>query len=597
MLHALKEFADSRGLTSEPGFKPKTIRWLLTFNQEGVFLGIDDMAAEKDRKGREFSRCPHLSLPEIKAGGSGCRHFLVDGADVITLFTKDDEADDKLKAKHNYFSQCLEKSSSVEPDLAAIAKALADNEILKKVQSELKDKKAKPSDLATFAIVDTDKPIIVERLSWQDWWRSFRVSLTADNREKKTQKSANNPMLCLLGGDLIDPAPVHPKIGGLSDVGGLSMGDALASFKQPSFSSFGLEQASNSAMSEDMAKMYTSTLDYLIKNKSRRLAGTKVCYWFSGDIKNDEDPVLELFDGVDFGVAEVKETTTEAHSERHQQQAESKAARLLEAIRSGKPDSTRLRNAKYCALTLSGNSGRVVVRDWMEGQFEFLLESIDAWFNDLAIISRDGSTIIRGQKFLAVLGGCVRDLGDIASPLVTAFWKTALNKNQPFPHQAMAQTLSRVKIDIIQDEPARHARLGLLKAYCIRKKGMPNMTDTLNTEFTDPAYLCGRIMALLAKIQREALGDVGAGIVQRYYAAASSTPGLVLGRLVRLAQTGHIPKIKNPKLSNWLENEMANTWQQLKQAPPATLTLEQQTLFAMGYYQQKAQRYQKSEEQ
>ena len=36
-------------------------------------------------------------------------------------------------------------------------------------------------------------------------------------------------------------------------------------------------------------------------------------------------------------------------------------------------------------------------------------------------------------------------------------------------------------------------------------------------------------MALLAAIQEVALGDVGAGVVQRYYAAASTTPALVLG--------------------------------------------------------------------
>ncbi len=52
----------------------------------------------------------------------------------------------------------------------------------------------------------------------------------------------------------------------------------------------------------------------------------------------------------------------------------------------------------------------------------------------------------------------------------------------------------------------------------------------LNESHPHPAYQCGRLMAVLAKLQKSALGDVGAGIVQRYYAAASSTPALVLGR-------------------------------------------------------------------
>ncbi len=35
-------------------------------------------------------------------------------------------------------------------------------------------------------------------------------------------------------------------------------------------------------------------------------------------------------------------------------------------------------------------------------------------------------------------------------------------------------------------------------------------------------------MAVLAELQKAALKDVGAGVVQRYYAAASTTPALVL---------------------------------------------------------------------
>ena len=599
MLHALMEYATNRGLTSEPGFKPKTVRWLLTFNRNGDYLGANDLATEKGSKGREFNRCPHLNLTEIKGGGAGCRHFLVDGIDVLALLTKDDRDDEKLQAKHAYFTNCLDQATSVEPDLLPMAKALMNDTCLARIQSELKDKKAKPSDLATVAMLDTETPILVERETWQDWWRDFRKSLTTDSPGKTAQKNNQGQMRCLLSGDLVTPTKVHPKISGLSDVGGLSMGDALASFKQPSFSSFGLEQAANSAMSEDMAKMYTSTLEYLIKNNSRRLAGTKVVYWYTGkEIRPEEDPMVDLFDGIDFSQAEVAaESMEDTHDDRKIRQAESRAARLLEAIRSGSQDSARLLNARYCALTLSGNSGRVVVRDWMEGKFESLLESIQAWFDDLSIVSRDGKTTVRGHKFLAVLSACVRDLDDIATPLVTALWKAALNKNQPIPYETVAQTLARVKIDVIQDQPARHARLGLLKAYCIRKVGLKNMTEKLNAEITEPAYLCGRIMALLADIQQAALGNVGAGIVQRYYAAASATPGLVLGRLVRLAQTGHLPKIESNGLRSWFEKQMAQVWHALEQAPPATLTLEQQTLFAMGYYQQKAQRYQKGEDQ
>ena len=73
-----------------------------------------------------------------------------------------------------------------------------------------------------------------------------------------------------------------------------------------------------------------------------------------------------------------------------------------------------------------------------------------------------------------------------------------------------------------------------------------------NSGLEHPAYQCGRLMAVLGKLQTAALGDVGAGVVQRYYAADSTTPALVFGRLVRGAQF-HLNKIAGERrgLSVW----------------------------------------------
>ena len=112
------------------------------------------------------------------------------------------------------------------------------------------------------------------------------------------------------------------------------------------------------------------------------------------------------------------------------------------------------------------------------------------------------------------------------------------------------------------------------------------MSAEIDQSLDSPAYLSGRIMALLAAIQERALGNVGAGVVQRYYAAASATPALVLGRLVRTAQIAHLPKIDGG-LRHYFESQLSDLWTRMKTAPPTTLSLEEQTLFAMGFYQQK----------
>ena len=110
------------------------------------------------------------------------------------------------------------------------------------------------------------------------------------------------------------------------------------------------------------------------------------------------------------------------------------------------------------------------------------------------------------------------------------------------------------------------------------------MKPYLNEEHPSPAYHCGRLMAVLAKLQEAALGDVGAGVVQRFYAAASSTPALVLGRLIRTSQF-HLDKLE-PGLAHWYNDRIGSVAVRLGDRFPVTLTLEEQSLFALGYYQQ-----------
>jgi CRISPR-associated protein Csd1 len=606
MLHVLKEYAIREKLTAEPGLKPKMVRWLLVFSPLGQFTGVQALGGD-DRKsrGRVFSNCPDLSQPEMIAVGGGCRHFLVDSADVVSLLTKDGQIDDKLTAKHDFFVGLLEQASGDVPLLGPIAAALRNDTTLEAIRAALTERKAKPMDLTTLAVENAAVPLIfVESDDWRTWWQAFR-SRMAENRKaksepkgsrKKAEVESNGPTLmrCFLSGELAEPLPTHNKIEGLSDVGGLSMGDAFTSFDKDAFGSYGLEQGANAAMSETMVKTYVTALNDLIRHHSRRMVGAKIVYWYSGKIEPEDDPMPQVFGDWSMPDDEVDEPLDADQQERRQEaqrtRAESTAARLLNAIKSG--ERAELGNYRYYAATLSANSGRVVVRDWMEGKFSDLLEAVDAWFTDLTIIARDGRSTIRSHKFPAVLAAPLRDLRDATAPMTATLWHCAL-KRLPIPHPLMAQTLLRVRNALIQGETPLHARFGLLKAFCNRNERTPHMNPELSEVENDPAYLCGRIMAILASIQKAALGDVGAGVVQRYYAAASATPALVLGRLIRTAQTGHLPKIEGG-LQWWFNSQLAEVWSKLNQKPPVVLSLEGQTLFAMGYYQQMAKRFDKS---
>lgn len=565
MLRALIEYAKQHDIHGEAGFTSKRIRWLLTFSSQGEYLGIIEQTEPggKPGAGKLFSKVPHLRF----SGDTPMRQFLVDTTQYALLFGED-APKKKLIAKHEYFLKLLRDAGDTEPLLTKIADALGDDSIRSKICSDLgqQSPKAKPIDNVTFAEIREGKArIIVEEDIWHHWWRKHFPTLF-----KKPK--AVNTMRCLISGENCEPLQTHPKIKGLgTDVGGKEE-TTLIGFNRHSFWSYGLKQSSNAAVSPELTEQYVAALNDLIAYHSHKLTATKVVHWYAGN-----DAVPDELDPLDWLCSDTDDRAIE-------RDAQKRACSLLDSIRSG--NRADLLGYRYYSMTLSGSSARVMVRDWIEGQFGDLAANIDAWFSDIAIVRREGHSLAPRPRFLATLGAMVRDLKNMAPPTETKMWRVAI-QNEVIPESAMAQTLARVKVDIIQDSPMNHARMGLLKAYHIRK-GDKDMQPYLNEEHPNPAYHCGRLMAVYANLQRAALGDVGAGVVQRYYAAASATPALILGRLSRGGQF-HLNKLDGG-LAHWYEQRLASIWGQIKDALPTALTLEEQSLFALGYYQQRAAR-------
>ncbi len=572
MIQLLKEYAIKHGLEPKPGFAEKDIKWIIKLDNEGKLLGIVEIGdvTSNRNKGQTYSFCPNLSQPEMKVGGVTKSHFLADTLDVVTLYGTESDKN-KIHQKHRYFKQLLRDASKVAPELMLIHHLLNDETQLARIQKSLTDSKAKKNDKVTFQI---GEECVLESDRWHQWWSDFRTSLQKPvSRDISNKKS--DLMVSFISGEIRRPTKTHNnKIKNLSDVGGRTSGDVLIGFNQEAFCSFYLNQSYNAAMSEEEADIYTSALNKLIKENSSRLVKTKIVHWFKEHVPPEDDPLPWLH-----GMNEMEELN-----------AQHKARELLGSIKAGKRSD--LQNNFYYALTLSGASGRVMVRDWMEGQFEELVENVNLWFDDLSIVHREGGTLANPPKLMAVLGATVRELRDLPAPLITKIWRTAV-KAELIPLEVIAQALSRAKIDFVQNSPANHARMGLLKASHVRKdrlngKEKTDMKPYLNEEHPDPAYHCGRIMAVLSHLQKSALPGVDAGIVQRYYAAASATPALVLGRLVRTSQF-HLNKIsEKPGLVYWYESKIADIWGRIKDDVPSNLTLEKQSLFALGYYHQMA---------
>jgi CRISPR-associated protein Csd1 len=102
------------------------------------------------------------------------------------------------------------------------------------------------------------------------------------------------------------------------------------------------------------------------------------------------------------------------------------------------------------------------------------------------------------------------------------------------------------------------------------------------------AYQCGRLLAVLDAVQRAALGSVNATIVDRYFGTASSAPGTVFPYLIR-GSAPHLAKLRKtrPPAYQALQQRLEEIMDHLPGFQPV-LTLQDQGLFALGYYHQRA---------
>lgn len=628
MLGALIDQARHAGLVVEPGFAPKEIRYMAQISG-GKVTGVIPLL--DGRKGITYPQCPEMGQPEMMAlpkalGKPQAAHFLADTCGVIALLPAVDrngqpKTDAKSEAelaksaeKHPTYLELISRASQDVPQLKSIATVLNDPEQLAVLTADLLRLGAKPTDKLSFAVDGLD---LLESAVWHDWWRAFRQE--AFGRDKGGEGSGGS-MLDFTNGQPVTPANTHPKLTKLG-VGAIAMGASLVGYDKEAFGSYQLEAGANGAVSEENAAAYRAALDNLLE-KAPILGQMKIAAWFDhrqaeGQALIDAivEPaslgeVVELLNLDDIDEDEVVLATQTP--EQQEAVAIERARKLLTAIRKGEePEQV---TAQYFALAISGASGRAMVRDWKTGSLESLAAAVVQWFDDLAIVNLSGKHANR-PKFFSLLTNVQRpksastSMDDYLKPirnLQLPLWRAAIDPRSPIPFTALAKVMEAHKAHVMTGaftealgrdgdgaEKGRiYTRMALLRAYHVRKariQGGPPMTSSVDPTHPSPAYHCGRLMYLLANVQEAQGDDINAGVVQRYYGAASSTPALVLGRLTRLSQH-HLAKISRdkPGLAYKLEEEIASVWAVLGKSPPKTLSLEEQSLFALGYYQQLA---------
>jgi CRISPR-associated protein Csd1 len=188
--------------------------------------------------------------------------------------------------------------------------------------------------------------------------------------------------------------------------------------------------------------------------------------------------------------------------------------------------------------------------------------------------------------------------------LTAALYRAALKDESP-PITLLKPILDRFKSNLAKNglkalyDQSRFALLKLTLNRQLRKEGKPEMHPQV-FETDDLAYNCGRLLAVLAEAQQKAheYKLEGAGIAERYFGTACSSPASVFPLLMRLNRH-HLNKIRKSDRYKGHERFLEGAIQQIlalfkpescNQPPkfPRVLDLQAQGRFALGFYQQQA---------
>jgi CRISPR-associated protein Csd1 len=391
---------------------------------------------------------------------------------------------------------------------------------------------------------------------------------------------------------------VHGVIKRVPD--GQAAGCSLISYNADSFESYEFKGNDNSTICTRCIKNYIIGLNWLMTN------GTEVLVEKYGKTKSKFVPTNRKNFGSDTAmVFWTREPESLDEMDLFDKPDAGRVANLFESVAEAKNKVvTNLTANKFYSLTLSGAAARITIRDWIEISLDEYKQNIAKWFEDVRITYYDFN--IRELKlYYPALnqlawscGSLIQDRRDnadeqICSRVAKHLWRCAIKYQSP-PLWILTVLLKKVGYDETNSEGESINTFTTSRASLIRfiinrnNNGGTKMKEELDFENNTPAYLCGRLFALIEGIQRAALGkNINAGVRERFFSAASASPSPAFGRLLRLMQN-HLTKIRQekPGLAVILDTEVTDLCGKINQFP-VILTLEQQGQFALGYYHQK----------
>ena len=390
---------------------------------------------------------------------------------------------------------------------------------------------------------------------------------------------------CAIDGQAAPIAKIHSKIKGIK--GGLPTGGVLIGFNNEAEESYGHKQSYNSNISESVMHKYTKALNYLLNSEKNKnsIDDVTVVFW----AMSKEEKYDDLLSAILFYNSNVLDT----------EQTEGMLAKLMESAKDGNIVTSRLDgfenidpDVDFYIVGFKPNSSRIALKFIYHKKIGFILENIAKHQNDMRIV---------GQKKTVELWRLKNELispkskNETVDPSLLAKIFEAIIYNSRYPEYLLATVVHRVKTDT--DLKLNYIRAGIIKA-CIKRKERSlcrgeELTVALNRENNNQAYLCGRLFAVLERLQQSASNNqLNRTIKDAYFSSAASKPAIIFPKLLKLAQN-HLNKVSSPVFFNKSIGEIVNS---LDGKFPDTLNLTEQGKFMIGYYHQNQSFFEKNDD-
>jgi len=562
ILHALTQYyqrkAESDDGVAPEGFENKEIPFIIVIDKQGKFIQLEDTRELKNKK-----KVARTFLVPKGLGRSGSKSYEVSnllwdhyGYVLAYAGEKGQEQADKQHASFTANVNELKQALPDDAGVAAVAAFLASAEEKSKVMQAAnwtECAKVKGCNLS-FRLVDETVDLVCQSKAVQAY-----VS------QANQAQSDNIPKgICLVTGKLAPIARLHNPVKGVN-----AKPTPFTSVNLSAFESYGKEQGFIFPVGEQVMFEYTTALNTLLAGENRFRIGDVTAICWSAKPTPLEEYLASLISGGG-------KDNPDAHIDA--------VKSLYKSLYNGKytePDGKE----KFYLLGLSPNSARIVVRFWHETTVAALSESIAAWYDDLQMVRGENSPYPEYMPLPRLLGNLVLDgkMENLPSDLIAQITDAALN-NRVLPVSLLQAALRRNKAE----QKITYGRASLLKAYINRAiragrlKNMEELTMSLDRNRQDIGYVLGRLFAVLEKTQAEANPGLNATIADRYFGSASSTPIAVFGTLMRLLPH-HLNKLEFEGRAVQLQWEIRQILEHCQKFPNH-LNLEQQGLFAIGYY-------------